>query len=88
MIRWKRPRQRRAVAERDLLAARREQRSDEPLAARDVARDDPLEQALEILEEAGLALLDADERPAVRRVDVRDAVRAARSARPSARRRS
>jgi hypothetical protein len=61
-----------SLAERHLLAARREQCGDEPLTPRDVARDDALEKAFEIFEEAGLTLLDAYERATVRSMDVGD----------------
>ena len=51
---------------------------------RDARRHDALEQRLEILEEAGLALLDADERERVRRRGcTRCPSRAARARRPS-----
>src|SRR5690242_19713410 len=63
------------VAEGDLLGAGAEERVDEPLARRGFARHDALEEALEVLEESRLALLDPDEREARRRRDVGDAVR-------------
>ena len=57
-----------AVRERDLLGSRAEQQRDEALPLVGGERDEPLEHALEVGEEAGLALLDADQgRIAVRR---------------------
>ena len=72
-IRWYCPRRERPVGERDLLRARAEQHRDEPLALPGLERHEPLEQAFEIGEEAGLALLDADQRRIAVRRDERDA---------------
>src|SRR4029077_13040160 len=65
-----------AVAERHLFRPRAEKRMHETLAGRGVSRYDALEQAFEVLEETRLALLHTDERQAVRRGDVGDAVAA------------
>ena len=49
-----------AVRERDLLGARAEQREEQPLAVALGSRHEPVEHLLDVGEEAGLALVDAD----------------------------
>src|SRR5437868_13499643 len=63
-----------ALGERHLLASRGEQRRHQPFPVALAARDDPLEQYLEILEEARLPLLYADDHERVQRMNVGDAV--------------
>src|SRR5919199_4522181 len=55
------------VPERDLLRAWAEQQPNEPFALRNLRRDEPLEQVLEVLEEPGFALVDADDAGRLRR---------------------
>src|SRR4029079_19135897 len=61
------------VGERNLLRARAEEEREQALARAQFPGDDALEQLLEVLEEACLALLHADERERARAVEIGDA---------------
>src|SRR6266498_5433309 len=61
-----------AVHVRDLLGSRAHQERDEPRTLGGLGGDEPFQQALEVREESGLTLLDADERRIAVRGHVRD----------------
>src|SRR6266480_5896921 len=67
-----------ALGEGNLLGARAEQQRNEPLALHGLEWHEPLEQAFEVGEEAGLALLDTDQRRIAVRRDKRDPAAARR----------
>src|SRR2546427_821266 len=67
-----------SVAERDLLRARSEQHRHEAGPFIDLEWDQPLQQALEVREEARLALLDSDQRRIAVRRDICDSAPARR----------